>query len=781
MKKTLSLLAILALGLTACNKVDLQNGSEQIPEIPADAPVCYFNLPASFVRDAATKAVTIGENTATTTFASTDKVYVVIEHNGTRAISYDPAESKCVSMIVTPDANPATATLSGALTFYYDGNNPIAFTNNPIAFTPAVDDVVYLLYNMLRPSLRETDWYFDYDQQTGGKDTKVPSYWDYYYGASYRDYAQAKMKITAVSGDGSEGYTMSLVQYDDPTKSNVSFQNLGSMFRQELSFTDKNGDPVTPTLTKFTISTTNNKSIYCYNPFSSNPDNQYRYDSVIIEHLGLSNDGNIYFATMFTDDNKDEALILTAEDEDDNVYTCTKTAPAGGFANGKYYYGTATMAWQKCKQPTVTGTSATPTNRYYYISENPVNLTISGYSEDYYFELSHGGTVTLDNLTTTFCYQPFIDLNVSPAEDLQVVLTGTNSIESGYDECINVEGGNLKLSCTGASATLTVTTKIGGSCGICGANYVSSNVPSYPAANRYDITTELDVTAQLAAPGFTVTRSARTDNADGTYSWTYTVTRCKNVSIAYAQKDSNGNYVAHHGDVISGKFSALEKYIIIPDGATVMLNDFDGSSNINFIVCQGDATILLSGTNKLFNFSNNYSALFVPSGKTLVLGGTGSLEAVCGRGAGIGAGCGGQYACGNIVINGGTITAWSNSAAGIGGGLQNATCGDITINGGAVTALGGANCPGIGAGLGASTCGDITINEGVQSLTLRSIAGGSSAYFIGASQQVSYSGTITIDGETTFSFTTSTAQFSHFNSALSTTDDADDTWTLTHK
>lgn len=49
----------------------------------------------------------------------------------------------------------------------------------------------------------------------------------------------------------------------------------------------------------------------------------------------------------------------------------------------------------------------------------------------------------------------------------------------------------------------------------------SSTNPNY---NHYDDTSERDVTSLLAAPGFTVTRSARTDNADGTHTWTYTVT-----------------------------------------------------------------------------------------------------------------------------------------------------------------------------------------------------------------------------------------------------------------
>ena len=35
--------------------------------------------------------------------------------------------------------------------------------------------------------------------------------------------------------------------------------------------------------------------------------------------------------------------------------------------------------------------------------------------------------------------------------------------------------------------------------------------------------TEVDVSDYLAADGYTVKRSARIDNADGTYTWKYTV------------------------------------------------------------------------------------------------------------------------------------------------------------------------------------------------------------------------------------------------------------------
>ena len=82
-----------------------------------------------------------------------------------------------------------------------------------------------------------------------------------------------------------------------------------------------------------------------------------------------------------------------------------------------------------------------------------------------------------------------------------------------YTECIYAK--TLKLSGNG---TLTVKVKDSSNCGIRGRD-------NYNTTNNDNATyeTSVDVSAQLGAPGYTVTRSARTDNADGTYTWTYTV------------------------------------------------------------------------------------------------------------------------------------------------------------------------------------------------------------------------------------------------------------------
>ena len=128
--------------------------------------------------------------------------------------------------------------------------------------------------------------------------------------------------------------------------------------------------------------------------------------------------------------------------------------------------------------------------------------------------------------------------------------------------------------------------------------------------------------------------------------------------------------------------------------------------------------------------------------------GTGKLIASSnGDGAGIGGGDGISSTaknCGNIVIQGGVITATGGSnSAGIGSGGYG-SCGDITISGGTVTATGGEMSAAIGSGYGSASCGKITITDGVTSVT--ATKGSYSPNSIGAGDYGSTCGTVTIGG-----------------------------------
>ena len=53
--------------------------------------------------------------------------------------------------------------------------------------------------------------------------------------------------------------------------------------------------------------------------------------------------------------------------------------------------------------------------------------------------------------------------------------------------------------------------------------YSDDTYSPYKGTNHHTTTDELDVTAELAAPGYTVTRSARIDYGSDIYICTYTV------------------------------------------------------------------------------------------------------------------------------------------------------------------------------------------------------------------------------------------------------------------
>lgn len=235
----------------------------------------------------------------------------------------------------------------------------------------------------------------------------------------------------------------------------------------------------------------------------------------------------------------------------------------------------------------------------------------------------------------------------------------------------------------------------------------------------------------------------------------YNITRGTGATVDLSSKDAN--YTAQNGETLTGELGANVK-ISIADGATVILNNVNingsgtwTSSNYAGITCEGDATIILSGTNTVRGFTGYYPGLQAgPAGKTLTIKGTGSLTA---RGANVqypgasGIGAARMVACGNIVIEGGNITA-EGGYSGIGGaygysGGEEGTCGDITITGGTVTATALSYGAGIGAGRGEfGSCGNITISGGT--VTAIATAKNTVAAAIGAGSESSTCTSVTI-------------------------------------
>ena len=202
--------------------------------------------------------------------------------------------------------------------------------------------------------------------------------------------------------------------------------------------------------------------------------------------------------------------------------------------------------------------------------------------------------------------------------------------------------------------------------------------------------------------------------------WNGDLSNLESDVVVYTGKNLTGTLSGNHKiSIANGALVTLEN-AVITNGVNSSANNWAG------LTCLSNATITLVGENKIKGFYEDYPGIYVPPGSTLTIKGGGSLDASTGtRSSGVGyaAGIGAGYnytsgdhpdlSCGNIVINGGNITATGgSSAAGIGGG-HNSSFGDITIGSDVlhITATGGSTTP-IGAGGGSiASLGTVTVDS----------------------------------------------------------------------
>lgn len=483
--------AVVVSGLTACSSSD-DNIAEETPVVNPAQPQTYrVSIPATIGSDGTTRAVDFDADgtTSTSTFKTTDKIYVYDETQGLWAMDGIGA------VTLTPAANAQQTTLDGTL----------QFVNNQ-SKTPAVGDVLRLYYNTNHWSNGTN---FFYSSLTGSAEI-----------ASAHDFAEATMKIKSI-----EGGVITLCQTSDATKTTAEFENLQSMFRQRLTFTPgaNSGEGSTnPTITNLRVTSKNHKLILAYSPYHQ-PANIP--DFINIDNPVIDENGDIYLALRFVGSDGTDALTFTATDSEGNIYECTKSAPAGGFQNGKYYHGSVTLAYaRKVNMPILTGVegySVKPSNGNMLRinnSGNDVTFGISGTCSGYrvYANLvGSNNTITISSLDATYSGESgFLSCNYG----LNLVVDGDNSISCPGYWCGVYTSGTLKLSGNG---TLKVT--VGRSLSTeTMSNYAANAGGLYGETNIGYNGATVDVST-LAADGYTVTRSARDDSVDGVYSWTYTV------------------------------------------------------------------------------------------------------------------------------------------------------------------------------------------------------------------------------------------------------------------
>ena len=672
--------------LTACSNEDIVTNTQA-----TQAKSYTVSIPATMGEGSNTRAVDFSGTdpltdtpTAISSFTTTDKVY-----------AYNETKDVMLTGYLTPSADGKTCNLTGTLTG-----------------TIAADDELVLLYNLSNYDSDKTKCHFDYGHQDGTQ-------------AGVIDGAMATVTV-----DNNADNVLT-------TKATAHFQNVQSMFR--FQFTSSN----TPLSVKSVNITSKNNGIAMYYYPLKDADKYSCYGG-ISTNLSTATTDPIYLA-LCIDESKSAGDVLTFNvvDADNKLYTTTKEAPKSGFVNGKYYYnsnpielGASVLQLIKPtlsrsdggKESELTDADAFQCFQVYSPSlsgagtATGITMSMSGTSTGYWFYLwsGAGNTVNMSGLTATY---DDIAHYIYSEKSLTLNISGDNTITcKNYEFCVSVVG-DLKLSGNG---TLTVTANSTTYYGLLADNYGWSGT-SDPSA--------------LAAPGYTVTRSEPVEGPDADsdgnpdyYTWTYTVGHTINLSSL------NSDYEAQNGDVLTGTLDgSTQPYkISIADGATVTLdgvtiNGVNDGNNYPWagINCEGDATIILKdgSTNVVKGFRRHWPGIYIAENKTLTIqGNTGTLAASPFNGGGnsgsFGAGIGGGGysgpSCGNIVIEGGFITATGGQyAAGIGCGTGNNTkksCGNITISGGTVTAYGHDGAAGIGSGFDNSSCGNVTIS-GTASVT----------------------------------------------------------------
>ena len=303
------------------------------------------SIPAVMLADD-TRAVTISADAATTSFSTSDRVYVYNEATRSLDVSY-----------LTPDQNGTSVTLEGEL------------TNT----TYQTGDRLYLFYNMNAvDATNATNSSFNYSSQTGTSAS-----------AGTMDFAVATVSVKAI------------VNGELETTATAFFTNVQSIFRLSFSFADWNGTAIatSPTIVSLTIGSSRSSMATEYSPLKAEG-SKYTAGSITLSNPDMT--GDIYFTAPFDENQTDQYddLIFTATDNNGIVYTGKKEAPLSGFMNGQYYYSSAPITLAKTTRTITVGIVSYCFDEYNW-------TTYSDYKVHYWGGADGAQDVAVTSLNTT--------------------------------------------------------------------------------------------------------------------------------------------------------------------------------------------------------------------------------------------------------------------------------------------------------------------------------------------------------------------------------------------
>lgn len=646
--------AVMLSGLTACSNEDnVTNG-----QTAQEGPTYKVSIAAAIGNEAQTRAVEYNSTTGglDTKFLTTD--YIAVANMTTGALArtgyYDYT-------YLRPDAEGKTANLTGNLIFT-NRDNPSEKQE------VSVGQTLRLMYSTL-----DNNGSFTYNSQSGT-----------FSNLRFWDYAFADVKIESVTGDKDNGYTL--------TTSKASFVNAQSMYK--FSFTGLDDGAGIQTLT---IHSAKNKLVRVYLPYAEGSSGEYSFDDATI----LLNDwkrsengpGVVYAALRFQPVGEGETDVITfiVKDTNNKEYITTKTAPVGGFQNGKFY--TSAIDLNK-KADELSGNIDISTLDNAVIADgSTLTGTLSG---NHRIFIADGASVTLNGVTLSSSAQAGIVCKGSAT----ITLVGTNNVSSSKSGCAGIQAGP-------AGSTLTI--QGSGSLTATGANG-GAGIGSG----------ESTTCGNIVIAGGTVTASGGVRSAgigsggNGSYCGDITISggtvvangdpaSSDNTDSGGAGIGSGGGYRSSSAGTVCGKITIT--------GGNVTATGGRGCAGIG------------SGT----SYSNPYGD---PSS------------------------CGDIEISGGTVIANGGFRAPGIGSGMLDGGNTNpkyTKCGNILISGGTVTATGGHDAIAIGSGRHQSGsvlfyCGTITITEGITKIVANNEWGPERP--VGTSTMGADCRSVTIDGTT---------------------------------